>query len=188
MATFGYVRVSSCDQNTSRQLADLQLDRLFVDHASGKDTERPELGNLLTHLRKGDVVYVHSMDRLARNLQDLLSLVEQITNAQATLVFVKENITFTPDTESSPMNVLLLQLLGAVAQFERSLIKERQREGIARAKARGVYKGRIPVDNEKLKEALRLYDTGTSAVKAAAYLGIGKSTLYNYIAKQKATH
>lgn len=186
MAKFGYVRVSSDGQNTERQLADLTLDRLFVDHASGKDTNRPELQNLLTHLRNGDEIYVHSMDRLARNLQDLLRLVEKITSAQATLVFVKENLTFSPDKESSPMAVLLLQLLGAVAQFERSLIKERQREGIEKAKARGAYKGRVPIDEAKLKEAIRLCETGTSVVKAAKYLGIGKSTLYNYIAKAKS--
>lgn len=83
------------------------------------------------------------------------------------------------------MAVLLFQLLGAVAQFERSLIKERQREGIVKAKARGAYKGRTPIDETKLKEALRLCETGTSVVKAAQYLGIGKSTLYNYIAKAK---
>lgn len=185
MAKFGYIRLSPNDQNTERQLADLQLDRLFVDHASGKDTNRPKLQNLLTHLRKGDVIYVHSMDRLARNLQDLLKLVEKITTAQATLIFVKENLTFSPDKKSSPMAVLLLQLLSAVAQFERILIKERQREGIEKAKARGAYKGRAPIAEDKLKEALRLYETGTSVVKAAQYLGIGKSTLYNYLAKSK---
>lgn len=188
MAQFGYVRVSSDDQNTDRQLSELSLDRLFVDHASGKDTKRPELQNLLTHLRAGDVVYVHSMDRLARNLQDLLKLVEEITAKKANLVFVKENLTFKPDRDTSPMSMLLLQLLGAVAQFERSLIRERQREGITKAKTRGVYKGRTPVPEDKLKEGLRLFQTGTSVVKAASYVGIGKSTLYKYIAQNQSLH
>lgn len=128
MAIFSYVRVSSDGQSTERQLADLKLDRIFVDHASGKNTNRPELQNFLTHLRKGDVIYIHSMDRLAWNPQDLLKLVEKITSVQTTLIFVKENLTFSPGKESSPTAVLLLQLLGAVAQFERSLIKERQHE------------------------------------------------------------
>lgn len=166
MAKFSYVRVNSDGQNTERQLAGLSVDQLFVDYASGKDTNRPELQNLLSHLHKGDVIYVHSMDRLARNLQDLLRLVEKITSAQATLIFVKENLMFSSDKESSSKAILLLQLLGAVAQFERYLIKERQREGVEKAKARGAYKGRAPIDEAKLKEALRLCKTGTLVVKA----------------------
>lgn len=185
MAEFGYKRVSSDCQTTESQLIDLNIDQLFVDHVSGKDTSRPELQNLLCRV---DVIYVHSMDRLARNLQNLLEFVEKITSAQATLVFVQENLTFSPDRKSSPMAVLLLQLLGEVAQFEQSLIRERQREGIMKTKARGAYKGRRPIDETKLKKALRQCETGTSVVKAAQYLGIGKSTLYNYLAKQKANH
>lgn len=182
MTRLGYLRVSSSGQNTERQLADLQLDKIFEDYASGKDTNRPQLKALLAQLRAKDKVYVHSMDRLARNLQDLLQLVEQITEVGASVTFVKENLTFDPDKENSPMSVLLLQLLGAVAQFERSLIKERQREGIAKAKERGVYKGRKPVPTKKLEEAIQLTSKGLSVVQAAKVVGIGKSSLYKYLA------
>ena len=135
----GYLRVSTADQNTDRQLDGIPLDKVFTDHASGKDTKRPELARALDYVREGDSLVVHSMDRLARNLEDLRRVVRELTAKGVRVEFVKEGLTFTG--EDSPMNNLLLSLLGAVAEFERSMILERQREGIAIAKAAGKYKG-----------------------------------------------
>ena len=180
----GYVRVSTVDQHTDRQLSDLALDRIFTEHASGKNVgDRPALQEMLAFIREGDEVYVHSMDRLARNLRDLLSLVEQINGKGVTLHFVTENLSFHPNAEANPMATLMLSLLGAVAQFERSLILERQREGIAKAKARGTYKGRKPLNSHTLEKAKEMRASGMSLVKVAKELGCGKSTLYNYFRK-----
>ena len=141
--TVGYVRVSTLDQNTARQLEGVEVDRLFTDKASGKDTNRPELRACLDYLREGDTLVVHEMSRLARSLPDLRRLVDELTGRGVTVRFVKEGLTFTRD-ESDPCAVLMLSVMGAVAEFERSILLERQREGIAIAKAKGVYKGRKP--------------------------------------------
>jgi DNA invertase Pin-like site-specific DNA recombinase len=125
----GYKRVSTIDQNTARQLDGVSLDKLFEDKASGKDTNRPELQAALSYCREGDTLVVHSMDRLARSLVDLRGMVTKLTGRGVAVEFVKENLRFNGD--DSPMAILLLSLLGAVAEFERSLILERQREGIA---------------------------------------------------------
>src|ERR1700733_609774 len=122
----GYIRVSSVDQNTDRQLEGQELDRTFTDKASGKDTNRPQLKAALDYLRDGDELVVHSMDRLARNLDDLRRMVLDLTKKGVHVRFVKENLVFTG--EDSPMSHLLLSLLGAVAEFERSMIRERQRK------------------------------------------------------------
>ena len=134
----GYVRVSSFDQNPERQLEHVQVDRLFTDKASGKDTQRPELERLLAFAREGDTVVVQSMDRLARNLDDLRLIVQKLTKRGVRIEFVKENLTFTG--EDSPLANLMLSVMGAFAEFERALIRERQREGIALAKQRGAYR------------------------------------------------
>ena len=136
----GYVRVSSFDQNPERQLENISLNKVFTDKASGKDTKRPELEALLAFAREGDTVVVHSMDRLARNLDDLRRLVQMLTKRGIRIEFVKEGLHFTG--EDSPMANLLLSVMGAFAEFERALIRERQREGIALAKKRGAYRGR----------------------------------------------
>ena len=136
----GYQRVSTVDQNTDRQLDGVELDKVFTDKASGKDANRPELHVRIEYVRDGDTLVVHSMDRLARNLEDLRRIVRELTGQGVRVEFVKENLTFAGD--DSPMNTLLLSMLGAVAEFERSMILERQREGIALAKAAGKYKGR----------------------------------------------
>lgn len=137
----GYVRVSSYGQNEDRQLEYMgDLDRIFTDEASGKNTERPRLQELLNYARKGDTIIVHSMDRLARNLDNLRQLVNTQTRRGIRVQFIKENLIFTG--EDSPMSNLMLSMLGAFAQFERDMIKDRQKEGIALAKKRGVYKGR----------------------------------------------
>ena len=131
----GYIRVSSVDQNIDRQKEGLEVDRLFIDHCSGKSMSRPELNAMLDYVRDGDVVKVHSLDRLARNLDDLRKIVKTIITKKARIEFLKENLSFSGD--DSPMSNLLLSVMGAFAEFERSLIRERQLEGIAIAKANG---------------------------------------------------
>jgi DNA invertase Pin-like site-specific DNA recombinase len=123
------------DQNPERQLDQVNLDRIFTDKASGKDTSRPQLAELLAFIREGDTVVVHSMDRLARNLDDLRKLVQQLTQRGVCVEFLKESLTFTG--EDSPMSQLLLSVMGAFAEFERALIRERQREGIHWQKVEG---------------------------------------------------
>ena len=128
----GYVRVSSFDQNPERQLEGVQVARVFTDTASGKDTQRPELERLLAFVRESDTLVVHSMDRLARNLDDLRRIVQGLTKRGVRVEFVKESLAFTG--EDSPMANLMLSVMGAFAEFERALIRERQREGIALAR------------------------------------------------------
>lgn len=176
----GYVRVSTYEQNPERQLEQLQLDRLFVDHASGKDMNRPELDALLAFAREGDVVVVHSMDRLARNLDDLRKLVFQLTRKGIQIEFVKEHLTFTGD--DSPMANLLLSVMGAFAEFERALIKERQKEGIAIAKKKGIYKGRKRiVTPELVSEMIIRIKQGEKKSDVARAFGISRETLYQYL-------
>ena len=140
-ATVGYIRVSTVDQNDARQLDGVHIDTAFIDKASGKDTERPQLQAMLKHVRRGDVLRVHSMDRLSRSLSDLEGIVKGLTSKGVTVQFTSPPLTF-PGDASDSVAMLMLQIMGAVAQFERSLILERQREGIAIAKTKGVYKGR----------------------------------------------
>lgn len=189
-ATVGYARVSTADQHTSRQLVGVKLDRLFEEKASGKNiSDRPVLREMIAYVREGDVLYVHSMDRLARNLDDLLRLVKEITGKGVTIHFVKENLKFEAQKEGSAMSKLLLSVMGAVAEFERSLILERQREGIALAKARGAYKGRKPLDETKQRLVRELIAEGKSKTEVAQKLGISRSTLYKYLpSSERGTH
>ncbi len=176
----GYIRVSSLDQHEERQLDGIALDKTFLDKASGKDAKRPQLELLLQFTREGDSVIVHSMDRLARNLDDLRRIVQTLTGKGVRVEFLKEHLTFTG--EDSPMANLMLSVMGAFAEFERALIKERQREGIALAKKRGAYKGRkkslTPQDLIRLKERTT---TGVSKAKIAREFGISRVTLYHYL-------
>lgn len=173
MARVGYVRVSTVDQNTERQLDGIQLDKVFEDKVSGANTDRPQLQAMLEYVREGDTVVVHDISRLARNLEDLLSLVKTLTGKGIAVQFVKESLLFTGD--DSPMQSLMLSMLGAVYQFERSMIKERQREGVQLAKAAGKYKGRVKtVDDEAIRAAVA---GGLSLRKAAVELGVSLSTV-----------
>lgn len=177
MSIIGYKRVSSVGQNDERQLDGIDVDELFTDKASGKDTNRPELQNALRFARKGDVFVVHSMDRLARNIVDLRNTVQELNSKGVTVRFVKENLEFTG--EDSPMSNLLLNMLGAVAEFERSMIKERQREGIAIAKAKGVYTGRKPsLSAEQVEEARKRKAAGESISAIAKDFGVSRPTIY----------
>jgi DNA invertase Pin-like site-specific DNA recombinase len=177
----GYVRVSGLDQKTDRQLDGEDLDKVFTDKASGKDTHRPQLQAALDYIREGDELVVHSMDRLARNLDDLRRMVQDLTKKGVHVRFVKENLTFTG--EDSPMSNLLLSLLGAVAEFERSMIRERQREGIALAKKAGVYKGRKPsLTKEHVTEIRRRAKAGEQKTSLALEYGVSRQTLYTALA------
>ena len=178
MSVVGYKRVSSIDQNTDRQLEGVELDKLFVDKVSGKDTNRPQLTAALDYVREGDVFVVHSMDRLARNLEDLRRIVRELTGNGVTVKFVKESLTFTGN--DSPMNTMLLSMLGAVAEFERSMILERQREGIAIAKAKGKYKGGKPkLSEEQVNELKSRRANGESPSVLAKEYGVSRATVYN---------
>lgn len=180
----GYIRLSSLDQNTARQLIGIRLDKIFEEKVSGKDRKRPELERMISYIRKGDHVYVHSMDRLARNLKDLLELVKEITEKGCTIHFVTQNLVFSKD-ESNPIAKLMLQVMGAVAEFERSIILERQREGIAAAKARGNYKTGRPVvmTAEKKKLCHDKHAAGIPMTRIAKDLGISRMSVYRELRK-----
>ena len=183
----GYVRVSSVDQNDARQLDGLVLDKIFTDKASGKDVHRPQLQAMLSHVREGDHVYVHSMDRLSRSLKDLQEVVELLTARGVAVEFCKENLKFERPGNNSgghtaAYSKLLLQMLGAVGEFERALIRERQREGIAIAKTKGVYKGRKSGLNAEMKLKLReMIASGISKTEIAKNLAISRASVYQYI-------
>ena len=176
----GYIRVSTVEQNADRQLDGVPVERIFVDRVSGSDTDRPELEAMLQFVRAGDFVVVHSMDRLARNLGDLRHLVESLTAHGVSVEFVKEHLAFTG--EDSPVATLMLSVMGAVAEFERSLIRERQREGIAQAKQRGVYRGRsrsLPPD--RLEELRMRVRSGEPKAEIAREFGISRQSLFRYL-------
>ena len=176
----GYIRVSSIIQNTARQLDGVVLNKVFEDRASGKNTDRPQLSACLSHLREGDTLHVHSMDRLCRNLDDLRRIVKDLTGRGVVVKFHKEGLTFTG--EDSPMSNLLLLMLGAVAEFERSIILERQREGIAIAKGEGKYKGRKPsLTSERILELQRRASDGEKKAVLAREFGISRETVYSYL-------
>ncbi|WP_340124480.1 recombinase family protein [Methylobacter svalbardensis] len=178
----GYIRVSSGSQNTERQLADIALDATFTDKASGKNTDRPELDKCFNHLRRGDTLHVHSIDRLARNLKDLQTLVDALKIKGVSVHFHKENLIFDASA-SSPMQELMFQMLGAFAQFERTLIKERQREGIAAAKARGQKLGAPPkLSLAQVAEIKDLALPGADKSAIAKQFGISRPTLYKILA------
>jgi DNA invertase Pin-like site-specific DNA recombinase len=180
--TIGYIRVSSLDQNTERQLDGVDLDQVFTDKASGKDTDRPQLQAAIKHARAGDTFVIHSMDRLARNSEDMQRIVRELKAKGVTVHFVKEKLTFTAGTDNA-MDELMFTMLAAFAQFERSLIRERQREGIAVAKAKGdVYLGRKPALNaEQVADLKAKAASGAKKTALAKEFGISRETLYQYL-------
>ena len=176
----GYIRVSTVDQNTERQLDGIELDKTFTDKASGKDTNRPELELMMSFVRSGDTVIVHSMDRLARNLDDLRRIVQALTGKGVHIEFIKEHLTFTG--EDSPMAKLMLSVMGAIHEFDRTLIKERQREGIVLAKKRGAFKGRKKsLSQAAVSEIHQRIKAGMSKSQVAREAGISRETLYKYL-------
>lgn len=175
MENVGYVRVSTTDQNTVRQLDGLTLDKVFTEYKSGKNKDREQLQALLEYVREGDTVHIHSIDRLARNLADLKDLVNTMNSKGVTVQFHKENMIFNGD-KSDSMSNLLFNILGSFAEFERELMLERQREGIAKAKEDGKYKGRIKkIDDSEIIAAMN--KEGASFRKVAKELDISLSTV-----------
>lgn len=174
MAKVGYIRVSSLDQNTARQLDGVTMDKVFTDKVSGATIDRPQLQVMLDYVREGDTIAVHSIDRLARSLADLLKLVDDLTKRGVHISFHKEKLEFTGEDNS--MQKLMLSMMGSFAEFERSMIKERQREGIAKAKEKGAYKGRAKtIDDQAIRDAMS--QDGASFRKVAAQLGVSLSTV-----------
>lgn len=181
----GYVRVSSLDQNPDRQIEDLKsqgVEKLFIDQVSGKDVDRAELQKMLSFVREGDALYVHSLDRLARNLADLLMLVQDLTGRGVSVHFLGEKLDFNAGKDASPTSKLMLSMIGAFAEFERSMIRRRQAEGIALAKERGAYKGRKrSVTDEQIDKVRSLIDLGVPMTVAAQKVGISRTTAYKYL-------
>ena len=180
----GYVRVSTEEQNTARQeimLRELGVDELFVDRASGKNADRPELNRMMNFVRRGDTVIVESISRFARNTRDLLDLVERLTEKQVEFVSRKEAI----DT-TTPTGKFMLTVFAAVAELEREYILQRQREGIAIAKQQGKYRGRPPKvypDFERI--AVRWQKGEITAVQAMKQLGMSKTRFYERVKRLK---
>jgi DNA invertase Pin-like site-specific DNA recombinase len=159
----------------------VQVDKVFTDHASGKDTQRLQLQAALDYVRDGDTLVVHSMDRMARNTEDLLRMVRELTSRHVSVEFVKERLTFSGHGDD-PMAHLMMTMLGGFAQFERSLIRERQREGIAIAKANGVYKGgKAKLTPERVAEMMARVAAGDKKAVIARDFGISRETLYQYL-------
>lgn len=176
----GYVRVSTVEQSTARQLDGVALDATFEDKASGRDRNRPQLQALVRHVRAGDTVHCHSMDRLARNVDDLRKMIGELTGRGVQIRFHREGLLFTG--QDSPMSNLLLTLLGAVSQFERELLRERQAEGIAIAKRAGVYRGRKPsLTADQVSQLRQRVAQGEKKASLARELRISRETLYSYL-------
>lgn len=179
---FNYIRVSTIEQNTERQLRDVVCDRVYEEKISGKDTNRPQLQAMLSNIRSGDIINIHEMSRLARNTRDLLNLVEEMTSKGATIVFHKENLTFKGDGKQDPYQKMMMTMLGAVAELERSILLERQREGIAIAKAKGRYKGgKNKLTDKRVAELNTLHKQGMPIAKIARQFNITRPTVYSYI-------
>ena len=176
----GYIRVSTAEQNTVRQevlMRELGVSELYIDRASGKNADRPELKRMLAYVRKGDTVIVESISRFARNTRDLLELVETLTEKEVDFVSKKEAINTT-----TPSGKFMLTVFGAVAELEREYILQRQREGIAIAKQRGVYKGRKPIERADFAPTVAKWRAGEiTAAEAMRRLDMKPSTFYRKV-------
>lgn len=181
----GYARVSTPDQSLAGQVEQLQAagaSQIYKEKISGSARDRPQLGEVLRYLREHDQLIVTSMDRLARSLVDLHSIVDDLVSRGVSIKFLREGQTYSG--EADPVAKLMLGLMGSVAEFERSIIRERQAEGIARAKARGVYKGRAKVlTNDQVSQARQWVDDGIPKAEVARRMKIGRTTLYKYLAE-----
>jgi DNA invertase Pin-like site-specific DNA recombinase len=180
----GYIRVSSDDQNPDRQLSGIKLDKVFLERASGHVMNRPVLETMMDYCRDDDVLYVHSIDRLARNLAHLIKIVNELVAKGVSVMFLQENLKF--NGSNDPMSIFLLSIMGAFGEFERKIAKERQREGIEKAKKRGIYKGRKNClagdDINILQERAQI---GISKGRIARELGISRSSVYTYLRRHK---
>ena len=177
----GYIRVSTTDQNPDRQLEGIQIDKKFIDYASAGSTNRPQLQSMLEFVREDDIVIVHSMDRLARNLMDLRTLVSGLVARKVQVQFMKENMQF--NGADSSMATLLLSIMGAFAEFEHSFIRERQKEGIAIAKKAGKFRGgQTKLTSEKMVRIKEMLQNKRRKSDIARELGVSRMSIYNYIA------
>lgn len=180
----GYARVSTEEQNEARQIAMFEergVDKYFLDKLSGKDTNRPQLRAMLDYVREGDTVYVESISRLSRSIRDLLKTVDELTEKNVNLVSAKENI----DT-STPQGKFMLSIFGALAELEREQMLQRQREGIAIAKANGVYKGRQPIpydEKQFIKECQKWIDGHQTAADTMRKMGMKPNRFYRLAKK-----
>lgn len=183
----GYIRVSTIEQNEKRQvesLKDYNIEKWYIEKASGKDTNRPKLQEMLDYVREGDTVYIYDFSRLARNTKDLLEIVEKLNNKEVHLISCTKNF----DT-STAVGKLMLTMLGAIAQFEREIILERQREGIAIAKAEGKYKGKQKIKRDNFEKLYKLYlNRGITKVELAKQLHISRPTLDRMIKEYEEEH
>lgn len=180
----GYIRISTVDQNTARQeimMKELGVDQVYIDRMSGKSLDRPELKRMMNYVREGDTVIVESISRFARNTRDLLELIEQLCEKKVEFVSKKEAI----DT-STPTGRFMLTVFGAVAELEREYILQRQKEGIAVAKEKGVYQGRKPIERINFHQVVDLWEAGEiTAVEAMKRLNLASSTFYRKVRQMK---
>ncbi len=176
----GYKRVSTKDQLTDRQLLDIPLDRVYEESVSGATRERPRLTACIDALRDGDILHIHSVDRLARSLVDALYIIEQVIQAGATIIFHAEKLEFSSN-RSNPYHTFVLQIFASIAQLERSMGKQRQREGIERAKDRGTRSGKPfgnqPLDMTRRDEAISLRGQGLSNRKIALTMKLSRPSI-----------
>ena len=178
---FNYKRVSTVIQNTERQLQDVPCDRLYEDKLSGKDTNRPEFQTMMNNLRFGDVINVHSLDRVGRNTKDILEIVQQVKDKGCVIHFHKENLKF-DGTKTDMYSELLLTLLAGFSAFERNIILERQREGIAIAKEKGVYKGRkSKLTKEQINTMKMDFENGLAKTEIAKKYGVTRAYVYQLV-------
>ncbi|MBL4900601.1 MAG: recombinase family protein [Colwellia sp.] len=185
MANIGYIRVSSYSQKTDRQLVEIELDKVFEEKATAKDTNRPKLKACLEWLREGDILHVHSIDRLARNLSDLQKIVTDLTLKGVTTHFHKEHLLFSGHPD--PLSKLTLQIIGAISEFELELINERRREGMAAAKLKGKQIGaKKKLTAEDIKDIEQKILAGESKVSLAKKAGVSRQTLYTALNSKKS--
>lgn len=184
--TIGYIRVSTNEQHMENQLRDMPCDKIFSDAVSGSTTERPQLQEMLQYVREGDIILVQAMDRLARNTEDLLHIVNFLNRKKVTIRFLKENLTF--DGTDNPIGQLMLTILGAIAQFELSLMKARQREGIIRAQAAGKYQGGKykKLKDEQIEFIQQQVGLGIPKARVARKMGLTSKTIHKYLKKEEA--
>lgn len=185
----GYIRVSTLDQNADRQhiaLNAAHVEKIYEDQISGANTDRAQFQAMMQFLREGDELVVLSLDRLARNLRDLLDTVETLGKRGVSVRFLKENLLFDARSNADPTSKLMLSMVGAFAEFERSMIRSRQAEGIALAKARGAYKGRPrSVTDEQISKLKAALAQEVPLTKATRKVGISRTTAYRYLAVAK---
>lgn len=175
----GYIRVSSDGQNIDRQLDGVTLDKQFIDKITGSVKDRPELDACLDYVRSGDTLHIHSIDRLARDLRHLQELLSTLIAKGVTVQFHTEKLTF--NGSDNAMNTLLFQIMGAFAQFERSMIRSRQREGIDKAKASGKHCGRPTIDYSRRDEAIELSKQGNNISQISRSMNLSRASIYKLL-------